>query len=1299
MSSQNTIYECSRKNAVHKISNSEWVNEWNDGIKLNKGDSVRLLGSFISELGDGNDISIDEDTSFSMEYFMYINADTVRFPTSSDAHFASSYQLKLGDIAQPAYATDNFGTEPPYCSFNKNGQNANPNIDPASTLADYKENRTILCDRYTYANDLTTPADTYSFTTTDDAIKIGSYLDTSSGLANVAAGNLNQNVAKTLTNWNQKNMTEEYYIAHLSKLCNFPMFKGVYHEATTGNFTFQNFDPNDVLKVGDYVSSYWISNYTYWVNENQPNAVYTTNEAFGPVKWEAGPQSVVGRVSATNYRYVDIYDPVDNITKKMEIAQCYVDDFINPSSYKYKNDPLAPGAQSFVSRHGRPQFENGYNFIKYQNRVAGVNSGPLTTTQGVNADGANYYKPLNNSYNRSQITDFQLASTPVQDMSGEVNMGLSFLWAGGGSNMYPLGYSDSFPKDVFTSWVKFHNARTGVFNPTGDTNATESIAADVIIVIDTLDDLPTVKEKYSLDSQISDAGSTFTKEITGVFFIEVTPAGNNRYRILLDSAIGIVLPVGTALTINKQNGGWYWYPRHFTQKQTVASLVVEFDRVDSDLYEDVGAIVRMNPDNDQVASYTPGAGYVHRLYVPYAHQKVASPYKVRNFGAGTAQSKTIDQLAINQTTGKSNAEIEARIRHNFGTSCAYVGSGDMTDPANRSMPVPYQYGFGAQPVIAPNTISGVEYIIGSGYNEPVLSVYFQNEAGDCKFPKPVDFTQAAFNLKLWKEDLLYIKRYRTQFTIPAGFYENQRMGDIIDDLFHLTTEQYTREEGTSTTTTQRDRNWTTGNNVLRGNFIHTYIPELSYGFFPETIAASLSFKMTTAAINDQLQSHSLQTGQITNLPVQDHYYYFIPYNYEEDNTTPIKNDQRIHLFRLIGAKLFTLANDGSYNDQFEMTNINPSSNLNNRILDPLAYNRHSQANIMYQNRGYLNTLMYGGQSKIWVGAVNPTFSFDAEKNLFGFSYLYTPYRPAVDEGGSTLTVVGGQAVPSAIVNAHGTGGITSSLSGIYIMNIQAAQPNATNTRALFDLFNDGLAYPTPIPQYVERATAFWNSLGFSQLFFDRMGSWLAGIPYLYYSDGQIRGDILRNHPELDISANGTNPMKSFCSLWAPALQFAVIVESNTEYGDSRPTVTASPFYLIGSNFPTSEYYGGKGTKLPIIGICSRQFSSFGYAFDLSESAVTLTIDQDCTITSIKTKIYNNDFTIPGNLDVNSSVIYVIERNNYYPDPTVKQIEAANKEIIDDNQPINYTPAMFEYIAPTAYTAPLYLIDSDDEDLE
>ena len=79
MTEQTFIYECSRDLATKKISNSEWINTWNDGVKLQKGDTVRLLGSFINEDGDAEDIQILEGASFTIEHKPYINADTVIF--------------------------------------------------------------------------------------------------------------------------------------------------------------------------------------------------------------------------------------------------------------------------------------------------------------------------------------------------------------------------------------------------------------------------------------------------------------------------------------------------------------------------------------------------------------------------------------------------------------------------------------------------------------------------------------------------------------------------------------------------------------------------------------------------------------------------------------------------------------------------------------------------------------------------------------------------------------------------------------------------------------------------------------------------------------------------------------------------------------------------------------------------------------------------------------------------------------------------------------------------------------------
>ena len=132
MTEQNFVYECSRGNAQTQISNSEWINEWNEGIKLEAGDTVRLLGSFISEVGDGNDISIEKDTKFTLDFKPYINAETVAFGVATHSNIAGKFQFQLGDIAQPAYYTDNFGTEPPYTMFDLSNQPNNKRIQDAA---------------------------------------------------------------------------------------------------------------------------------------------------------------------------------------------------------------------------------------------------------------------------------------------------------------------------------------------------------------------------------------------------------------------------------------------------------------------------------------------------------------------------------------------------------------------------------------------------------------------------------------------------------------------------------------------------------------------------------------------------------------------------------------------------------------------------------------------------------------------------------------------------------------------------------------------------------------------------------------------------------------------------------------------------------------------------------------------------------------------------------------------------------------------------------------------------------------
>jgi hypothetical protein len=116
---------------------------------------------------------------------------------------------------------------------------------------------------------------------------------------------------------------------------------------------------------------------------------------------------------------------------------------------------------------------------------------------------------------------------------------------------------------------------------------------------------------------------------------------------------------------------------------------------------------------------------------------------------------------------------------------------------------------------------------------------------------------------------------------------------------------------------------------------------------------------------------------------------------------------------------------------------------------------------------------------------------------------------------------------------------------------------------------------------------------------------------------------------------------------APVRQYMVQVDSDEVFGDANPELGNDPFYLIGSDFPAKEFYGSTdGTKLPVIGICSRNFSSFNFVFDLGGSSITFTINEKKTIKSIRTKIFTSKMGTPNNLSKYSSVIYLITKGQW-----------------------------------------------------
>ncbi len=1315
MSSQNLVYECSRGNADHQISNSEWINTWNEGIELKRGDTVRLLGSFISEAGDGDDIAIDEDTKFTMEFEPYLNAETVNFGGPTHAGFAGDFQIKLGDIAQPAYSTDNFGSEPPYTPNDLEAQDVSP--------IPMNQAKRIATDRFNYRKNYGAHVSLPYQYPVADAVKIGCYMDTSTGSPTAADMTSENLVPGTLSEFNQLNLSQEFRIAHLCKLIELHLFHGLKFFTTGGATHTHSFDPADIIQAGDYISTYHIGAFPTQLTPGAPATMdnLALNTDFGGVQWTAGPQSMVGKVLATKFKIKNIYDPNANFTAPMEFLQIYVQDWINPGQYKFENE-LIEGTKA--PRHGAPEKKNGYNTCRNANKLTGNlngrNTGGAFTAPGTAnlADVAPYYYNLNNSFTLGENQEMQNFTDFNRTLEGCTNLGLAFPWAGKGSwrkflaNCPDLSIAD-YPVTMCSSWVEFTSALTGVIADGFGRNQLAMTLGDNFLIIDSAFSYQELRNTYYNLNSPCYTDSTAPFYIGNIENIEevarqpnfANQTANHYYKITISAPLAGDYAINTIdFHYQRQLGGWDWKLWNFTYKYGAEDVLGgggvtdRIEYIDSKNWNDVGAIVTLDPNDDNHRYKEPAnPAYIKRLYCPYKEQAVASPNTVRNMNGGTwgANNVTYPGTFATGASGKNAGDVShPRLRHIFGQSPPYLGGGDMRSATDRAQVFPYSLGLGP--------FESRYYEI-NGYNECCNSVYFQTEDGSGEFHQPGGVTSPTLADKIWKEDLLYIKKYKTEFNIPAGFYQNQRMADLIDEQLHYSTEDYYQKVGNNTTVGNRERALTSGNNVIWGNFIHSYIPEVSYGFIPYTTEASIEANNSDFPdpITDNCNSLIFDYG--TNLlnPVQvvnsDQYaYYTVPYTHKADGSAYPQN-KSVYCFRLIGSRIIQT----SFSDQ--MDQINPSQIINNRNMDVLAATFGQEAGgtpensfIYYQNRGYKNRLMYGGSAKCWVGAVNPTFSFDVEQLLYSWTFLYTPYRPATDESGSTLTMVGGLSVPSAIINTLNSGEITDSLSGIYINNLAGSQISATNTTPQFDLFNNGFA--VAIPDYVNKARSFWNKLGFTNQLLDSYNTGTLNLPYIYLSENSVIGDLLRNHALVDISANGSNPAKSYCSLWAPPIQYAIICESNSRFGDTKPLYASTPFYLIGSSFPAKEYYGGAGSKLPVIGVCSRQFSSFGFTFDLSESAITYTIDHDTTITSIHTKIYNNDFSSPKNLDPNSAVIYVITKNNYYPEMIQEDLETATQDMISQNPTPDLSPLFLNPDRQIYYSAPLFM-ESDDSDFD
>ena len=356
----------------------------------------------------------------------------------------------------------------------------------------------------------------------------------------------------------------------------------------------------------------------------------------------------------------------------------------------------------------------------------------------------------------------------------------------------------------------------------------------------------------------------------------------------------------------------------------------------------------------------------------------------------------------------------------------------------------------------------------------------------------------------------------------------------------------------------------------------------------------------------------------------------------------------------------------------------------------------------------------GGLTRFFSGANDLTFLFDNDEERFSFSQTYTPFRPAGFESSkdkAEFTV--DDALPSVLINTLYDGYNLYAISQIYILSL-AAPPVSKTTSNIDKRQGDMPLLKNPSKQQAG-AIDLWTSLGFTNLptyterdevYTINQKRWIDDIYFQENLNESTGAKPIYNIADINPSANAANPAKSQCLITFPNRQFLIQTISDEVKAENPASLTTYPFYLIGSSIPSGFYHGSTtGTELPVVGLCSRNFSAGSFVFDLSQSSVEWTIGEKITLNSIRTKILKNDFTPATNLFGNSSVVYAVTKNNFYkglPDQDLARIEKQRednikketKELLTQIQPVQ--PSVQYMIPSVPYQQLMTTPDTDDE---
>ena len=590
----------------------------------------------------------------------------------------------------------------------------------------------------------------------------------------------------------------------------------------------------------------------------------------------------------------------------------------------------------------------------------------------------------------------------------------------------------------------------------------------------------------------------------------------------------------------------------------------------------------------------------------------------------------------------------------------------------------------------------------------------------------------------WAGDCLMIRQNMTKIQVPAGYYTEEQLAEKINDGLHLSPNEYKKQFGVKLANGQyavpstigiKERAFCSEPSVVNGNFTMTYIPEVSYGFSPvtEANAEELDMDASTKFLNDVLYTYDSQRDGGGDL-----IFYYL-------HELPAYNGTTVRKITDPGTKVGThvkfysiphLSSSGTFNPQIQLLKLKGGAYNKADFSDPTGSGsgistwnqviprwagtyemlRDNKGNLAigglpsvtptslgiynYRCRLVRNMISYGGGAKLFCGANNISFSWMEGANRFSLNNLYTPLRPHERDDPNNKNQDFGidDAVPSSVINSKHTGTKLGQLSGIYIDDLNAEPLTVAEWGE--PTIGDNWIYDTvTVEQQQTLGQTFLDTLGFTAEQVAAFSNDFATNvdPFVFNGELEQSGTTIRVGPKITTAVNGSNPFASNCLNIVPVAQFFVEVDTGDFFATNVPLKGNDPYYFIGSDFPSKKFYGNQtGAKLPVIGICSRNFHSFNFVFDLGGSSISYTIEEDCTIQSIRTKIYTSSLQTPKSLSPYSAVIYLITRNNYIKSipqalvPDMTQLVQENAARPMQPIPFGYNQAPANYRTSTAF---------------